>query len=140
MSQAVVRPGVGDKVKVVGGDTKKGQEGTIYKDDGDSPASGKGLDKGKGKGKGGGKGKGKGKAYQRNLGVMLNGYDSRSYKIEFSDGKSQHWFEEADVELLAKGKEGKVSIWRSEAWMFMTPAMQSYLGIQLSCWFCFCHF
>jgi hypothetical protein len=88
MSQASVRPGVGDKVKVVGGDTRKGQEGTICEDDG----------------------------------------DSRPYKIKFSDGKSQHWFEEADVELLAKGKEGKVSIWRSEAWMFMTPNCNAVLS------------
>jgi hypothetical protein len=81
MSQASVRPGVGDKVKVVGGDTRKGQEGTIYKDDG----------------------------------------DHQPYRIEFSDGKSEHWFKEAHVELLEKGKEGKVSIWRSESWMLMTP-------------------
>jgi hypothetical protein len=84
MSQAPVRPGEGDKVKVVGGDTRKGQEGTIYKDDG----------------------------------------TSQPYMIEFSDGKNGHWFEEAHVELLKKGKKGKVSIWRSESWMFMTPAMQ----------------
>ena len=70
MSQAPVRPGVGDKVKVVGGDTRKGQEGTIYEDDG----------------------------------------TSLPYRIEFSDGKSEHWFEETHVELLEKGKKAKVSI------------------------------
>jgi hypothetical protein len=88
MSQAPVRPGVGDKVKVVGGDTRKGQEGTIYKDDG----------------------------------------TSLPYMIEFSDGKSEDWFEEADVKLLKTGKESKVSIWRSEAWMFMTPACNAVLS------------
>ncbi len=74
-------------MKVVGGDTREGQEGTIYTDDG----------------------------------------TSQPYRIEFSDGKSEHWFEEAHVELLKKGKEGKVSIWRSESWMLMTPVMQSYV-------------
>ncbi len=76
MSQG--RPGVGDKVKVVGGGTRNGHEGTIYKDD----------------------------------------CDHRPYRIEFSDGKCDHWFAEAHVEwveLLEKGKEGKVSIWRSES-------------------------
>jgi hypothetical protein len=92
MAKVSVRPGVGDKVKVVGGNTRKDEEGIIYKDDGVG--------------------------------------DSQPYRIEFSDGKSEHWFKEAHVELLDKGKDGKVSIWRSESWMLMTPVMQSYLGIQ----------
>ncbi len=75
-------------MKVVGGDTGKGQEGTIYMDDGTS---------------------------------------SLPYMIEFSDGKS-HWFEEAHVKLLKTGKESKVSIWRSEAWMFMTPNCNAVLS------------
>jgi hypothetical protein len=83
MAKVSVRPGVGDKVKVVGGNTRKDEEGIIYKDDGVG--------------------------------------DSRPYKIEFSDGKSDDWFEEAHVELLEKGKGGKVSMWRSESWMLMTP-------------------
>jgi hypothetical protein len=74
MAQVSVRPGVGDKVKVIGGDIRKGHEGTIYKDDGVG--------------------------------------DSRPYKIEFPDGKSDNWFEEAHVELLDKGIECKVSIWK----------------------------
>ncbi len=83
MTQASVRPRVGDKVKVVGGDTRKDQEGTIYEDDG----------------------------------------TAMPYRIEFSDGKSEIWFEKAHVELLEKGKEAKVSIWRRESWMLMTPVM-----------------
>jgi hypothetical protein len=82
MTQASVRPGVGDKVKVVVGD-RKGQEGTIYEDDG----------------------------------------TAAPYRIEFSDGKSEIWFQKAHVELLEKGKEAKVSIWRRESWMLMTPVM-----------------
>ena len=92
MAKVSVRPGVGDKVKVVGGNTRKDDEGIIYKDDGVGDSI-----------------------------FTRARHDPRLYQIEFVDGKSDDWFEEAHVELLEKGKGGKVSMWRSESWMLMTP-------------------
>ncbi len=70
-SSSSIRPGIGDKVKIVGGDTRRmGEEGTVY----------------------------------------VDASDHQPYKIEFTDGKSDHWFSEAEVVLLEKKKKGESKV------------------------------